>query len=76
MIDAKKYFNIAVSELAEHMGPMASIVVEDVFAAAKLPIEGTLTSAQLFVLSTLLRGELPKTLDTHAIVRRIEKAAT
>jgi hypothetical protein len=75
MIDASKYFNAAVKDLSEYMGPMATIVVEEVFQSAKLPTEGPLTTSQVFVLNTLLRGELPKHLDTHSIVRKIEQAA-
>ena len=75
MTIASNYFNAAVNELSEFIGPMASIVMENVFAKANLPVEGTLTTAQIFVLSTFLRSELPKHLDTYAIVRRIEQAS-
>jgi hypothetical protein len=74
-MDSKKLFDAAVAELAEHVGPMAALIVEDVFTKTRMPLNGVLDKQQSFILLTMRRAELPKQVDTYSAIKRIEAKA-
>jgi hypothetical protein len=72
LMNSKKIFDAAVPVFAEHLGPIAEVLVEEAFQMAKIsPDAGELTPPQQFALKTFLRGQLPRELDTTGLVRQI-----
>jgi hypothetical protein len=63
----------AKAELAEHIGPMAEIIVQDSLAGAKVVGKTDLTPLELRMLMLHFKMNIPGFLDASTLARKVEQ---